>query len=184
MESNQDKYMAVSYKMYALEGDGEELVEQATRERPFEFITGRGVALDAFERNVAPLGKGDRFDFTLDVGEAYGEYDPERVVTLDRDDFKVNGHFDHDNVYVGAQIMLKNDDGMRFIGTVVDIDGKGVTVDLNDSLAGKDVRFVGQVIESRPATAEDIEALEGECHCGDCGHDHGDGHCHCHHGGE
>ena len=56
------------------------LEEQTATDRPFEFITGYGIALDAFEKNLISLEKGTEFDFTLQPGEAFGEYIPEGVL--------------------------------------------------------------------------------------------------------
>ena len=58
-----------------------------------------GTTLDAFEAQIKPLQKGEKFNFTLSVEEAYGEYEQERVLELNKDVFKVNGHFDKEHIY-------------------------------------------------------------------------------------
>ena len=57
MESNLNKYIAVAYKLYTVDGEVSELVEEATDGEPFQFISGYGIALDAFEQKVAALEK-------------------------------------------------------------------------------------------------------------------------------
>ena len=59
-----------------------------------------------------------------------------------------------------------------------------VVVDMNHPLAGADLTFVGEVIESRPATNEEIQEIVNmmggggcSCGCGDCGSDCGDHEC-------
>ena len=70
MDKAQNKYIAVAYKLYTVENGESELVEEATKENPFLFISGFGVTLDAFERQVGGLEKGAGFDFTLAKDEA------------------------------------------------------------------------------------------------------------------
>ena len=189
----------VSYSLFTIEADGtESLVERATPSQPFQFITGIGVALDAFEARVRDLATQAEFSFTLPPEEAYGTYDEQHVVNLDRDMFCIDGKFDAKNIFPGNVIPLMNEDGNYFQGTILEVGAERVRVDLNHPLAGKTLKFTGFVVENRPATDEELQGalnmLSGEgcgcgCGCGDdhehChhehGHEHGHGHCH-HHG--
>ena len=110
--------------------------------------------------------------------------------------FDVDGHFDKENIFVGATIPLQNEDGNRFMGVVLEIGTDKVRIDLNSPLAGKTLNFTGKVLENRTATADEIQSLvnhlNGGCSggCGNCGgscghdgkkdgekHDGGCGHC-------
>lgn len=199
MDKPQNKYISLTYKLYTVEDDGKkELVEEATAERPFLFISGFGIALDAFEQRTMNLKSGDDFAFDLTKDEAYGDYDPAHVIDLDRETFCINGHFDHENIYKDAIVPLQNEDGNRFYGRVIDLTDDKVKMDLNHPLAGKKLHFDGKVMENREATNSEIESmvnhLSGDCECGcgcehehcDCEHDHHDcklehkeGHDHC-----
>lgn len=168
------------------------LLEEATAEHPFQFISGLGTTLERFESEVAALNKGDKFDFVIPSAEAYGEYMPEGVRTVSKDMFTIDGVFDAERIFEGAVIPLQDNEGHHFYATVGEVTADTVTVDLNHPHAGKDLTFVGEVTESRPATNEEIQemlnAMSGEgcgCSCGDCGngcgsHDEGCecGHCH------
>ena len=196
MEEKKNLFIATTYKLETIEDGEKKLIEEATEERPFVFISGFGIALEAFEKNLVELKKDDAFDFTLMQEEAYGPYIEDRVLDLDREMFCINGHFDHDNIYVDAVVPLQNEDGNRFMGRVLAISDDKVKMDLNHPLAGKDLNFSGKIIESREATNEEIQQIinhmSGEgcgCGCGECGddcnHDHseegcgcGCGHCH------
>lgn len=199
MEQTPHKYITVAYELYADNEKGiHELIEKAPAEHPFQFISGMGVALEAFENNVASLAAGETFDFTLSVDEAYGPYVQEHVVSLDKEIFCIDGRFDKDTIYPGNVIPLVNGDGNRFQGLILEVKEDKVVVDLNHPLAGKDLHFKGNVVLSREATEEEIQGLinmmSGEgcgCGCDDCGgdchghdeHDHhhdgcGCGHCH------
>ena len=184
-----NQYMEVSYQLYVGEEENREMMEEATQEHPFKFITGFGYALDAFEQQLTPLAKGETFEFSIPKEQAYGEYRDDMVLDLDREVFSINGHFDHEHIYNDAVIPLQNEEGRRFYGRVVEVGEEKVKVDLNHPLAGETLHFKGSVLENREATAKEIEHivshLSGGCGCG-CDHDCGDGcgegcdcgHCH------
>lgn len=176
---NKNKYIAVTYRLYVDGDNGKEMVEEAKANQPFQFITGFGIALDAFEKNIANLEKGEKFSFSLTKDEAYGDYEEARVLDLEREMFNVNGHFDREHIYVDAIIPLQNADGNRFYGRVLEIGEEKVKVDLNHPLAGETLHFEGEVTESREATNQEIQQMinhmsggcsgcGGGCH-GDCG---------------
>ena len=167
------KYITVAYQLYADMSAGRELVEEATEKHPFQFITELGLTLDAFEAQIAPLQKGDTFDFTLSVDEAYGPHLTELVHDLPRTAFEIDGKFDAEHIHEGAVVPLMNEDGQRFPGTVIQVTDKTVTVDLNNPLAGKELQFVGKVTESREATPAEIQDTLKAYSCGGCGGDCG-----------
>lgn len=201
MEQKTNKYIAASYKLYDVTDGDTRLLEQTTGDNPFSFISGMGIVLPAFEEKIVDLAKGETFDFELEPEEAYGARHDNRIVDVNREAFCINGHFDHDNVFVGATIPLQNEDGNRFNGKVLEITEDCVKVDLNHPLSGLRLRFSGEILETREATNEEMvhlaKMLSGECGCGcdsceghhgedgcGCGHHHhhnGDGCCHHHH---
>ena len=173
MDTTSSKYITVAYELYTDYNGKNELVGKAPTEHPFQFISDMGTTLDAFEAQIKPLQKGEKFDFTLSVEEAYGEYEQERVLELNKDIFKINGKFDNEHIYPGSVVPLMNNDGARFNGTIVEVKDDTVTVDLNHPLAGKALHFIGEVTENRDATKEEIQnllnMLSGEGGCGGCG---------------
>lgn len=184
----------MSYLLYSVDGEGKKHLEEQTEQgRPFQFISGFGVSLDGFEQQIVGLKPGEKFDFTLQPSEAFGEYDKEGVHKLERDVFSVNGHFDHENIFPGAVITLMNAEEKRFMARVTAVEEDGVVVDTNHPLAGSTLQFVGVVLENRDATNEEIQHmlnhLSGEgCGCGcedcedGCHHEHHDHEgCGCHH---
>lgn len=196
MEKPQNKYIAVTYKLYTVENNENELIEETAAGRPFQFISGFGITLEAFEKQIEGLDKGADFDFTLTKEEAYGDYEPARVLDLEREMFCINGHFDHEHIFKDAIVPLQNEDGNHFYGRVLEVGTDKVKMDLNHPLAGKTLNFKGHVEENREATTDEIQGminrLSGEgcgCGCDDCGggcgdegcggHDHHGGHCGC-----
>ena len=158
---------------------------------PFQFISGLGTTLEDFENQITSLSKGDKFDFTIPADKAYGQYDEQHVIDLPKNIFEVDGKFDSDHIKEGNIVPLMTGDGQRVNASVVEIKPDVVVVDLNHPLAGADLIFEGEVIESRPATNEEIQELvkmmSGEgcgCGCDSCGdggcndHECGGGCCH------
>ena len=186
MENKHNMFVAVSYTLYTVDGEKKEKIEEAPASKPFEFITGFGVTLDEFEKQIAQLDKGADFEFQLSKEQAYGDFEQERVLDLDRSIFQINGHFDHENIFEGAVVPLQNEDGNRFYGRVLEIGADKVKMDLNHPLAGKTLCFSGKVIDKREATNQEIQNLvnflsgEHSCGCG-CGCDDCGGDCDAHH---
>jgi FKBP-type peptidyl-prolyl cis-trans isomerase SlyD len=69
-----------------------------------------------------------------------------------------DGKFDSENVKVGAIIPL-SDGQQTFHAVVKRIGEENVKVDLNHPLAGEDLIFRGTVLETRPATDEEIDSV-------------------------
>lgn len=183
MKKQVNQFIAVSYQLHSVENEGMTLVEEATEERPYRFISGFGLTLDLFEEAIVNLRAGQEFEVELPPEQAYGHFQPEHVLDLEREVFTVNGRFDAENIYEGAVVPLQNEEGARFMGRILDVGDKRVKVDLNHPLAGKTLNFKGKVIENREATNEEIAAMvnqmaggcgcgghsEGSCCCGGCG---------------
>ena len=200
MDQKENKFIVVSYQLYSVKDGEKKLEEQTNVERPYQFISGFGVSLDAFEQHIVQLEKGSKFDFVISKSEAFGDYDPEGVHKVSREMFSINGHFDHENIYKGAVITLMDSEEKRFMARVLKVEDDGVTIDTNHPLAGKTLNFKGRVIENREATEEEIQHLikhmtggcsgcgehgcgehEGGCGCGHHEHHHHDGGCGCGH---
>lgn len=173
MDKKEYKSIAVDYKLYVIENGEKELQEETSAGNPFRFLSGFGMTIPGFENAIAPLAVGDKFDFTLSKDDAYGDYYAERVLDLDKEMFCIDGKFDDEHIYVDAIVPLQNQDGNRFMGHVLEISDSKVKMDLNHPLAGKELNFVGSVVESREATNGEIQAMinhmTGGGGCGGCG---------------
>ena len=177
MDKAPNKFISVVYQLYVLTDGEKTLQEQTSPERPFEFITGYGIALDAFEQQVMKLEKDSEFDFTLQPSEAFGDYDPEGVHKLSREVFSINGRFDSEHIYLDAIITMTDTEDHQFMARVIKIEDDGVTIDTNHPLSGKTLNFTGTIRENRDATEEEINSLIKHLTggCSGCGHHHGEG---------
>lgn len=176
---NRHKYISASYQLYSVADGKRELEEQTSEDRPFEFITGFGIALDALEQQLSALEAGSDFDFTLEPAQAFGEYNPEGVNKLSREAFTVDGKFDGAHIYPGAIIHLVDAEQNQFMARVLEVGDNDVTLDANHPLAGKTLNFTGRVKENREATEAEIQQLIRQLTggCGGCGGNCGEGGC-------
>ena len=76
MKIEVNKYIKLAYDLHVGEDDEErELMEQATKETPLEFIFGTNSMLQSFENQIEGKETGDTFEFTLMPEEAYGDFE-------------------------------------------------------------------------------------------------------------
>lgn len=170
MKITTNKSVSADYELYVDgENEGElELMERATAEQPLSFIYGVGMMLPKFEENLFGLAQGDKFEFTINPDEAYGEYEDENVIDLERSIFEIDGKIDETVIYEGNVVPLMDSEGHRLNASVVKVTDTHVTVDLNHPLAGETLHFKGSVLEVHEASAEELAAVMGGGGCG-CG---------------
>jgi len=170
MTIEKNKVVTVNYHLTGkLEDEPEELIEQTSTEEPFVFLHGAGGMLEDFEENLAGKKAGDAFDFHIKAGKAYGEHNGDYVADIPKEAFHVEGKFDLERVKEGEELPMLDSDGNQMQGMVVEVNDKHVVMDFNHPLAGYDLHFVGNVIEVRDATTDELE--HGHVH-GDHGHHH------------
>lgn len=170
MKITANKSVSAEYELYVDgETEGElELMERATAEQPLSFIYGVGMMLPKFEENIFGLATGDKFDFTIENEDAYGPYEDENVLDLDRSIFEIDGKLDEEVVFEGNVVPLMDNEGHRINAQVVEVTDTHVKVDLNHPLAGENLHFKGSILEVREASEKELAALQGGGGCG-CG---------------
>ena len=168
-----NKKIRVAYTLVSHRNGESEEVEKTSREQPFEFLSGVGYTLDAFEENLKDLKKGDTFDFTIPSDDAYGEYNPDHVQDFDREVFTIDGKFDSAHIYAGNVVEMMRADGSPILGTVKEVTPIKVVMDFNHPLAGCDLQFFGTVVDSRPASEAEMKKFydslrAAQSGCGGC----------------
>ncbi len=168
MTIEQNKVVSVNYTLKN-KGTGEQ-VEQTSKEHPFVFIFGTGGLLPDFEANLSGKKVGDTFDFFIDAANGYGNRHEDHVVMIPVGAFQgEDGKLDDENVKVGVTLPMVDNEGNRMYGQVLEINSEFVKMDFNHPLAGQDLHFAGEVLDVRPATADEI--AHGHVH-GEHGHHH------------
>jgi len=195
MEITKNRMVTLTYDLRLDDLNGD-MIEQATAERPLQFVYGAGQMLPKFEAQLAGLKQGQNFQISLTKFDAYGEVNEDAIVELPLEVFMVDGNFDNDLVKIGNTVPMMTGDGQRLNGIVLEVSDQMVKMDFNHPLAGEDLHFEGEIIEVRDASDEEIAALfsQGGCGCGSggCGggecdshehdhehHNHGGGGCGC-----
>jgi len=170
MTINKNKVVTVSYHLSShIDNEAPQLVEQTSEDRPFVFLYGAGQLLPDFEKHLADKKVGDKFDFKITPANGYGLSDDEMVVKIPKEAFHVDGKFDDARVKEGEELMMNDADGNQLMGFVVEIADNHVTMDFNHPLADHNLHFVGEVLDVREASAEEI--AHGHVH-GPGGHHH------------
>ena len=117
----ENKYITVAYKLYVMQDGQKTLVEEATVEHPFQFISGLGTTLERFETEITALKKGDKFEFVIPTAEAYGEYMPKVCALYLKICSTIDGVFDEERYLPGAVIPLQDNEGHHFYATVSEV---------------------------------------------------------------
>ncbi len=172
------KFVELGYDLYEVAPDGAQtLVHQTDVNDPEKLIFGvtPGVIVP-LEKAIEGLSKGEKFDITVKAADAFGPVDPDQVVELEKEIFEVDGKFDSEMVKPGAAVPMMTADGYRVMGRVMEVTPTHVKMDFNHPLAGKDVRFNGEILAVREATPEELAPAHGCGGCG-CGGDCGEGGC-------
>lgn len=121
--------------------DGQEF-DSSRREgrEPLEFVVGKGMMIPGFEKVVKGHELGDRFVVDIPCDEAYGPVNNDLIFTVPRD--KVPSHIP---AKVGTPIQLSNEQGTMY-AVISEVTDKEITLDANNPMAGKDLRFDIEIV--------------------------------------
>ena len=122
--------------------DGTQFDPSYDRGEPLEFICGAGMMIKGFDKAVADMEPGQVIDVHLMPEEAYGQADPEAIITIDI--VQLPGS---ENLNVGERVYLRNMMGQPFPVTVTQKDDTTITLDANHEMAGKELNFRIELVE-------------------------------------
>lgn len=168
MVIEKNKVVTLHYKLQEEDAEGR-LIEETHGKDPLVFLYGVGQMIPEFERQLAGKEVGDTLGFGIKSGEAYGEYDPEALVTIPKGSFVIDGQLATDLLQPGKIIPMRDGDGNQLLGAIKEIRGEEVLMDFNHPMAGVDLYFTVNIEEIREATASEVE--HGHVH-GPGGHHH------------
>jgi len=174
-KEQKNKYIAASYKLYDTRDGEKNLIEETPEGRPFQFISGMGLTLEKFEKELAEVVEGGSYEIEMTAAEAYGERKEEYVISLDKSIFEIEGKFDDEHIKPGAVVPLMGANGERMNGTCVEVKEDKVVMDMNHPLAGIPLHCEGTVVTNREASNEEIQEMvkamsgQGSSCDGNCG---------------
>lgn len=156
MKIGNNKVISLTYELYLNDEKGE-LVQKIDKDRPFVYLFGVDSLLPSFEQNLEGKIVGDEFAFGLTSDEAYGPYEQEAIIPLDKKIFEVDGKIDEKLVQVGKVVPMQNDQGQPLNGIIIELTEDKVTMNFNHPLSGKNLHFKGEIIKVREATKKELE---------------------------
>lgn len=139
---------------YTLTVDGD-VMETAPLEEPLDYLHGAENIVPGLEEALKGKKVGDKLTVTLKPEDAYGTYDEDDTEVVDRSDLP-------ENVEVGMELLLEDEDGNMFEATIKEVNETDVVLDFNPPLAGKTVTYDVEIIAIRPA--DDDELAHGHPH--------------------
>jgi FKBP-type peptidyl-prolyl cis-trans isomerase SlyD len=136
---------------YTLTVDGE-VVEEALADDPFEYLHGAMNIVPGLESALTGKAVGDEVKVVVQPADGYGDYDPENVEEVAKDEIP-----DADDLEEGMVVMLEDEDGDMFEAIITEVKADSVILDFNDTLAGKVLNYAVKVLDVREATEEEVE---------------------------
>ena len=123
--------------------DGTQFDSSYDRGQPLEFICGVGQMIKGFDAAVVNMEPGQSVDVHLMPEEAYGMPDPDAIFTVEI--AQLPGA---ENLEVGQQVYLSNQFGQPFPVKVTAKDETNITFDANHDMAGKELNFHIELLET------------------------------------
>jgi FKBP-type peptidyl-prolyl cis-trans isomerase 2 len=113
------------------------IFDSTEADKPLEFRIGEGTVIKGFEQAVIGMKVGEtKKDVVIPPEQAYGNYDPELEVTIDRTEFPK-----HITPQLGMMLQGPSYDNTIINVTITKIDFEKITMDGNHRLAGKTLHF-------------------------------------------
>jgi FKBP-type peptidyl-prolyl cis-trans isomerase SlyD len=146
------------------------VVEKSEADGPMVYLHGNDEIPKPLEAELEGHEKGDHVEVSLPPGAAYGEYNPDGLVTVPREQFPPDAEIvpgDWIDVTLSDEEGQEPEDAESIEMKVVEISPEAIVLDANHPLAGKACVFDMTVVSVRQASAEEIEerkraAEEGE----------------------
>ena len=146
---------------YVLTAKGGKVIDASTKGKPLVFITGTGQIIPGLETVLLEMQPSQKKTVTIEAKEAYGVHDERLIYKVERSKLPTA------EIKVGDMFEVGEEGNFSPV-TITAINGDEITLDGNHPLAGEDLTFAVEIVEKRPATAEELTH----------GHVHGAGGCH------
>ena len=122
--------------------EGVEFENSYERETPLEFTIGDSKMLIDFENTIRTMKVGDKKSVDIKSERAYGKFKKEAEIKVSREEFPEDFRF-----IIDERIQGKTKNGQSTTATIREVSKKEVTLDMNHTLAGKDLNFEIELLE-------------------------------------
>ncbi|OJT24514.1 peptidylprolyl isomerase [Archangium sp. Cb G35] len=160
MQIAKDSVVSIDYRLHL--GDGK-IIDESEPGDPLVYLHGYEEIVPGLEKALEGKKAGESLKVVVEPKDGYGEYDPDGVEEVPREDFPPDMELE-----AGGIVSATDEDGDDVEFLVKEVRAKTVVIDFNDPMAGKTLHFDVTVREVRAATKEELEH----------GHAHGPGHEH------
>lgn len=140
-----------------------EVIDSCDDSDPLQFIQGLGHIIPGLEREIEGMTVGESKHVLVKAADGYGEFDPEQIVEMSKDEFPEEFTLEPD-----MEVTFEDEDGTEMTAFVEEINLDTVTFNFNHPLAGDDLEFEVKITGLRSATAEELE--HGHVHLDEHGH--------------
>ncbi|WPB82503.1 peptidylprolyl isomerase [Archangium violaceum] len=160
MQIAKDSVVSIDYRLHL--GDGK-IIDESEPGDPLVYLHGYEEIVPGLEKALEGKKAGESLKVVVEPKDGYGEYDPDGVEEVPREDFPPDMELE-----AGGIVSATDDDGDDVEFLVKEVRAKTVVIDFNDPMAGKTLHFDVTVREVRAATKEELE--HGHAHAP--GHEH------------
>ena len=109
---------------------------------PLQFIAGAGQMIPGFDNAVIGMKIGQEKGIRLQPSEAYGDYDPQLVQEIPREQVPIE-----EELKQGMVLAVTMPNGRQVPATVKEATADAITIDLNHPLAGEILNFRFKVVD-------------------------------------
>jgi len=146
---------------YTLKDTKGQVLDQSN-EGPLAFLEGAQQIIPALEEQISGMLIGQKKNVKLAAKDAYGEVEAKMVMDVPKKEVA------HLQIEVGSFLQLQLQDSVKVV-RIAKITDDTVTLDGNHPLAGQDLEFDVELVDSRDASNEEL--AHGHAH-GAGGHHH------------
>jgi FKBP-type peptidyl-prolyl cis-trans isomerase 2 len=124
-----------------------ETFDSSNGREPLEFTVGSGQVIRGFDDGVRGMQVGDKKTVEIEVKDAYGEKENERIIEFPKTQFPEDL-----TPEVGMQLMMSDGQGQQLPVTITEVKDDSVVLDANHPLAGQDLIFDIELVEIVPTS--------------------------------
>jgi FKBP-type peptidyl-prolyl cis-trans isomerase SlyD len=130
------------------------VLKGGTEPEVMDFVTGYFQVVPGLEKRLVGHSAGDKLTFTVPPEEAFGPRHPELVIERNKSDF----HFPPGWIpFVGMELpMLTSESEGPDTVMIREIKEDAIVIDANHPLSGASLYYDLEIVEARPATADDV----------------------------
>lgn len=147
---------------YLLTDENNDTLDSTEEGELFSYLHGHGNIIPGLEKGLEGLEAGQKTHVIVHPKQGYGERNPEAQIEVPLSQFPPDA-----DLAPGDRVSMDSPEG-DIIFTVTNISDSSVSLDGNHPLSGMILHFDIEIVDIRPATAEEIS--HGHAHTGEHHH--------------